>query len=85
MPTLHIAQDETRCWQLSFEDDGGNLTLISHQFPSPDHLIGDAQDLVAKHKVPLGTVVVLGAPTSDRPRDATDPPYRKPAPRRAVP
>jgi hypothetical protein len=80
---LHISQDETKCWQLCFEDEAGNLTLISHQFPSPDHLIDDARDLVAKNKVPKGTVILLAPPSSDRPRDDTDPPYCKPAPRRA--
>lgn len=55
MTTLHISQDGTKCWQLSFEDNDGTLTLISHQFPSPDHLIDDARDLVANGKVPKGT------------------------------
>jgi len=82
--TLHISQDDTKCWQLSFEDDAGNLTLISHSFPNPDHLLDDARDLVAKNKVPKGTVIVLAPPTSDRPRDDTDPPYCKPAPRKAT-
>ena len=35
MPKLHISQDETGFWQVTFEDDDGNLTLISHQF-EPD-------------------------------------------------
>ena len=83
MATLHISQDDAKCWQLSFEDDAGVLTLISHSFPSADHLLDDARDLVAKHKVPKGTVIMLGSPTSDTPRGEDDPPYCKPAPRRA--
>ena len=35
MAKLHISQDDTGFWQLSFEDDDGSLTLISHQFPGP--------------------------------------------------
>lgn len=84
MATLHISQDDTKCWQLCFEDDAGTLTLISHQFPSPDHLLDDARDLVAKGKVPKGTVIMLAPPTTDAPRCDSDPPYCKPAPRRAV-
>jgi hypothetical protein len=81
--TLHISQDDTKCWQLSFEDDAGQLTLISHSFPSPDHLLEDARALVAKTKVPPGTLIMLAPPRFDTPRSETDPPYCKPAPRRA--
>ena len=47
MAKLHISQDDTGFWQLSFEDDDGSLTLISHQFPGPEHLIEDARELAA--------------------------------------
>ena len=83
MARLHISQDDTGFWQLSFEDDDGTLTLISHQFPSPDHLIEDARELVEKGKVP-GATIVIGPP---RPRDVAardvTRPYSKPAPRKA--
>ena len=84
MPQLHISQDETGYWQLSLLDDSGKLSLISHQFPSPDHLISDAREMVADGKVPNG-VIVIGPPTQQpatRGRAARQP-YKKPAPRRA--
>ena len=58
MPKLHVSQDETGYWQLTLEQDDGSLTLLSHQFPSPEHLIQDARDLVAEGKVPGGVIVV---------------------------
>jgi hypothetical protein len=81
--TLHISQDDTKCWQLSFEDADGSLTLISHSFPSADHLLEDARELVAARKVPPGTVIMLAPPRFEAPRSESDPPYCKPAPRRA--
>ena len=52
MSQLHISQDETGYWQLSLEDDDGKLSLLSHRFPSPDHLIEDARELVAEGRSP---------------------------------
>ena len=83
MPRLHISQDETGYWQLSVEDDDGKLSLLSHQFPSPDHLIEDARELVAEGKVPGGVIVIgPGAPPDSRAR-AVRKPYTKPAPQKA--
>jgi hypothetical protein len=84
MPQLHISQDETGYWQLTLEDDDGKLSLLSHQFPSPDHLIEDARELVAEGKVP-GGVIVIGpaAPPAARAR-AVRKPYTKPAPQKAL-
>jgi hypothetical protein len=85
MARLHISQDDTGFWQMSFEDDDGTLTLISHGFPAPDHLIEDARQLVEKGKVP-GAAIIIGPP---RP-PATGAPapakreYSKPAPQKAV-
>ena len=85
MPKLHISQDDTGYWQLSLEDDHGQLTLISHQFRSPDHLIEDARELVDEGKVPGGTILIgpprplQGVVAADVRRD-----YVMPAPRRAV-
>ena len=84
MAKLHISQDDTGFWQMSFEDDDGTLTLISHQFPEPDHLIEDARELVEKGKVP-NAAIVIGAPrpaARSRARGGAD--YTKPAPRKAV-
>jgi hypothetical protein len=84
MPRLHISQDETGFWQMAFEDDDGKLTLISHQFSSPDHLIQDARDLVETGKVP-GAAIIIGPPQQQRMRARGVPaPYSKPAPRKAV-
>ena len=83
MAKLHISQDDTGFWQLSFEDDDGTLTLISHQFPGPDHLIEDARELVEKGKVP-NAAIVIGAPRAAVSFDReTGGDYHKPAPRKA--
>ena len=83
MPRLHISQDGTGFWQLSLESDSGELTLLSHQFLSPDHLIEDARDLVAEGKVP-GAVILVGAPRVAPPSAApADADYQEPAPQRA--
>jgi hypothetical protein len=84
MAKLHISQDDTGFWQMSFEDDDGTLTLISHQFTEPDHLIEDARELVEKGKVP-NAAIVIGAPrpaARSRARGVEN--YSKPAPRKAV-
>jgi hypothetical protein len=90
MARLHISQDETGFWQLSFEDDDGKLTLISHQFSKPDHLIEDARELVETGRVP-GAAIIIGPPRSlapggsDQSRALAAPKrYVKPAPRKAV-
>jgi hypothetical protein len=83
MAKLHISQDDTGFWQLSFEDDDGSLTLISHQFPGPEHLIEDARELVEKGKVP-NAAIVIGAPrpaAASLSRETGD--YSKPAPQKA--
>lgn len=84
MPKLHISQDETGYWQLTLEDDDGKLTLVSHQFVSPEHLIEDARELVAEGKVPGGVIVVGPAASSDVRARALRKPYTEPAPRKAV-
>jgi hypothetical protein len=85
MPRLHITQDETGFWQLSLEDAKGRLTLLSHQFSDPDHLIQDARELVADGTV-ADAVILIGPPrppgTKARKSAPTD--YKRPAPRKAV-
>ena len=84
MARLHISQDETGFWQLSFEDDDGTLTLISHQFSAPDHLIEDAREMVEKGRVP-GAAIVIGPPRAVAASARAVPRrYSKPAPRKAV-
>lgn len=85
MPRFHISQDETGFWQMSFEDDAGNLQLVSHQFTSPEHLIDDAHELVAT-KFPEA-IVVVAPPRRVALTEAVAPaeprPYKRPAPRKA--
>lgn len=85
MARLHISQDETGFWQLSFEDDDGTLTLISHGFPAPDHLIEDARQLVEKGKVP-GAAIIIGPPRAPATgaRELARKEYSKPEPQKAV-
>jgi hypothetical protein len=84
MPKLHISQDETGYWQLSLEDDDGKLSLLSHQFPSPDHLIEDARELVADGKVPGGVIIIAPPELQDVTARDVQQPYKKPAPQRAL-
>ena len=84
MPRLHISQDETGYWQLSLEDDDGKLSLLSHQFPSPEHLIEDARELVADGKVPGGVIVIGSATSPDARARAVRKPYAKPLPQKVV-
>jgi hypothetical protein len=84
MPKLHISHDETGYWQLSLEDDDGKLSLLSHQFPSPDHLIEDARELVADGKVPGGVINIAPPELQDVAARDVQQPYKKPAPQRAL-
>ncbi len=84
MPRLHITQDDTGYWQLALEDDNGQLTLLSHQFPAADHLIDDARELVEDGDVP-NAVILIGPPRPMQTLSETargD--YSKPAPRKAI-
>jgi hypothetical protein len=58
MSRFHVSQDETGYFQLSFEDDGGELTLVSYQFEKPDQLIEDARKLAESGEYGAATVVV---------------------------
>jgi hypothetical protein len=86
MSRFHISQDETGFWQMSFEDDEGTLSLVSHQFPSPDHLIEDAHEMVDGGNFPDATIVVAPPQRSVEAVDAAAVPrdYKRPAPRRAI-
>lgn len=86
MARFHITQDETGFYQLTFENDQGELTLVCHQFATPDHLIADAQDLVATGD--YGDALIVIAPPRRRPSRAPaagagPKEYKRPAPRRA--
>jgi len=86
MDKLHITQDDWGYWMLSLEKEDGTLSLLAHQFVTPDHLIENANELVADGKV---HAVVLIDPPRPQPanakasaRRATED-YKKPAPRKA--
>jgi hypothetical protein len=58
MPRFHVSQDETGYFQLTYEDDEGNLKLMSYQYESPDQLIEDAVEMAKSGKFGSATVVV---------------------------
>jgi hypothetical protein len=87
MDKLHITQDDFGYWMLSLEKEDGTLTLMAHQFVTPDHLIENANELVSEGKV--HAVILI-----DPPRPHAGPhvealaagaaeDYKKPAPRKA--
>jgi hypothetical protein len=83
MDKLHITQDDYGYWMLSFEKEDGTLTLLAHQFSEPDHLIENANELIAEGKV---TAVVIIDPPRPRALDRESVAageYKKPAPRKA--
>lgn len=86
MDKLHITQDDWGYWMLSLEKEDGTLSLLAHQFTTPDHLIENANELVADGKV---KAVVLIDPPRPQPANAkasaglAAEDYKKPAPRKA--
>jgi hypothetical protein len=83
MDKLHITQDDHGYWMLSLERPDGTLTLLAHQFAAPDHLIENANEMIAEGKL---QAVVLIDPPRERPAaiaDATAADYERPAPRKA--
>lgn len=83
MAKFHVSQDETGFYQLAYENDAGELTLVSHQFATPEQLIEDARELVETGE--FGDALVVIGPSRPVPEAAPGAPaeYRRPAPRRA--
>jgi hypothetical protein len=85
MARFHISQDETGYFQLSYENDQGELSLVSYQFDSPKQLIEDASEMAESGEFGDATVVIdprrRVSPTA-APR-AIAPTSHKPAPRKA--
>ena len=84
MNKLHITQDDHGYWMLSLEKDDGTLSLLAHQFTTPDHLIENANEMVAEGHV--DAVVVVDPPRSQPLRAsaaAGSQKYERPAPRKA--
>jgi hypothetical protein len=82
MDKLHITQDDYGYWMLSLEKEDGTLSLLAHQFAAPDHLIENANEMIAEGKV--NAVVVIDPPraeTASTPLAPDD--YTKPMPKKA--
>ena len=66
MDKLHIAQDDDGYWMLSLEREDGQMSVLAHEFATPDHLIENANELVAKGRV--NAVVVIDPPRQGTPQ-----------------
>jgi hypothetical protein len=65
MDKLHITQDDFGFWMLSLEKEDGAMSLVAHQFAKPDHLIENANQMIAEGKV--RAVIVIDPPRSEVP------------------
>lgn len=82
MARFHISQDETGYYQLTFENDEGELVLVSHQFENSKQLIEDAVEMAESGDYGSATVVVDPARRA-QPETLGEREYRRPAPRKA--
>lgn len=86
MSRFHITQDETGYFQLTYENDQGELTLVSHQFNTPKQLIEDAIQMANSGDFGRAVVVIDPIRHESRSRAAASQAssdYRRPAPRKA--
>lgn len=86
MNKLHITQDDFGYWMMSLEKDDGELTLLAYQFVTPEHLVENAQEMIAEGKVPDAQMIVdppraAAAAAAASAESAGE--YRRPAPRKA--
>jgi hypothetical protein len=82
MDKLHITQDDYGYWMLSLEQEDGTMSLLAHQFAAPDHLVENANEMIAEGK--LKAVVVVDPPRAERRAQGPVPDdYKKPQPRKA--
>lgn len=83
MKKLRNTQDDHGFWMLSLEQENDTMTLLAHQFASPDHLVENANEMIAEGH--LDAVIIVDPPRKSAgvapPRDADV--YQKPAPRKA--
>jgi hypothetical protein len=85
MSRFYVSQDETGYFQLSYEDDQGNLSLRAHQYDSATQLIEEAIAMAESGKYGHAIVVVdpIKPPAAAAAaRAAGDSDYKMPAPRR---
>jgi hypothetical protein len=80
MARFHVSYDETGDCQLTFENNQGQLMLVSYQSESPTQLVEDAIQLV--NTGAFGDATVLVDPTPRPAVRALDAPVR-PVPRKA--
>jgi hypothetical protein len=87
MARFHISRDETGYFQLSYENDSGELTLVSDQFESPKQLIDDAVKMATSGEFAGAVVVVDPSPRAGGEQlaaaRALTAEYRRPAARKA--
>ena len=84
MARFHVSQDETDQFQLTFEDDAGQLKLLSYDFDNPDQLVEDAMKMAQSGK--FGDAIVVVDPArraSFGARAAGGATTHRPAPRKA--
>ena len=81
MSRFHVSQDDTGYFQLTFENDAGELTLVSYQFEAPDQLIEDAKKLAESGDYGAATIVV--DPARRPVAESADAEGGRPSPRKA--
>ena len=81
MDKLHITQDDCGYWMLSLEREDGTLTLLEDHFETPDHLIDNANEMIARGIVKAVVVVDPPQPGGEKSTGRVE--YTKPAPRKA--
>jgi hypothetical protein len=84
MSRFHITQDETGYFQLTYENDQGELTLVSYEFDSPKQLVEDAMKMAESGEYGQAVVVVDPRREARVTASARAPvAHHRPAPRRA--
>ena len=80
MNKLHITQDDFGYWMLSLEKEDGTMILLAHQFPTPDHLVENANEIAGG----LNAVVLVDPPRLQFAiAAASTEDYKRPSPRKA--
>ena len=84
MARFHVSQDETGYFQLTFENDAGELRLVSYQAKTAEQLIERAIELVRSGEFGDAGIVadVISRPTA-RAASAADEQVWRPEPRKA--
>jgi len=82
MTKLYITQDDYGFWQMSVEDEAGNLRLLAHHAETSAHLVENAHELVETGRYPDAVVIVDPPRATARVASATGG-YQTPPPRKA--